>query len=89
MGAVDPKTDPVLGQKDTGVRGGSTVAIEITVPIPPDVWAALLDADDSASGGSNPDAHVLSELILLDGAGNEHVLRSVASTSAIDPKVDP
>ncbi len=63
--------------------GKSTEIIEV-IPISDAVKDALLAADDSGSGGSNPVAHVLLELLL--STDSETVLDAATFSAAVDPK---
>ena len=83
VGGVAPKDIGLTGQKDTGIRQGNTVAILICINIPDDEWSKLLAAD---ADGRGVDAHVIVELIMVDGRGAEHALDRVQATSTIDPQ---
>jgi hypothetical protein len=65
---------------------GKSVEVIVVVPISESVKDALLAADDSATGGSDPVAHVLLELIL--STDNDKVLDAVASSETVNPKND-
>ena len=101
VAVVDPKDDGITAGKDGDVRGGGKVAIGACIEIPTEdgtcdgnvctksTWEKLVEADDSAKldgSGRNPDVTVTVQLILIDGAGNEHVLDEASRTAAIDPK---
>ncbi len=75
----------LLGVKDDG-RGNAHPTGCIDIPAP--LWDALVNNDESATGGNNPQLHVLSEVILTDGIGEEHVLDDLDVTITVDPKGD-
>jgi hypothetical protein len=85
---LTPVEIDLVGVKDDGVRQGDKVAIIMDIDIPAPEWDALVNADESATGGSNPQLHVLAELIMTDGKGTEHLLDEVDVTVFVDPKGD-
>lgn len=84
-GTVGPQKDALVAVKDDGVRGGGTVALQPCVDIPSELWTKLVSADVESA---TVEATATVELVMLDGAGKEHVLDEVTQTAGIDPKGD-
>ena len=77
LGTVGPQDLSLVGVKDDGVRGGGTVSIAGCIHIPAPLWALL-----QAQGMVEAKATV--ELVMTDGAGNEHVLDTEGSTFVLN-----
>jgi hypothetical protein len=84
--ALQPCVDKPEPAKQEQIKGGSTVPVNVAVVIDDDTWTKLMAAADL---GATITANVTVELLLIDGAGAEHVLDRVEQTSAVDPKNDP
>lgn len=74
------KPEPATQDK---IKGGSTVPVNVAVVIDDDTWIKLLAAADQ---GATITANVAVELLLIDGAGKEHVLDTASQTAVVDPK---
>ena len=81
VGSVDPQDIGLTGQKDTGVRDGSDVALAGCIQIPAPVWDAIKDLKEV-------DVVLLAQLVTTTGSG-EKVLDSVTLTGTIDPQGGP
>ncbi|UCF41565.1 MAG: hypothetical protein JSW43_04335 [Gemmatimonadota bacterium] len=91
---VDDGEDPVaiiiciekpVPTKQDQIRGGGEVAVIMDIDIPDDDWAKLVAA---ATQGATITAKVQVELLLIDAAGQEHVLDAVEKSGIINPGAD-
>lgn len=80
---LQPCIDKPQPATEDKIKGGSTVPVLVSVPIDDDTWIKLVAAADQ---GATITAYVTVELLLIDGAGREHVLDTAAQTSHVDPK---
>ncbi len=83
---LQPCVDKPIPAKPGEFRAGKSTEVLLVVPISDAVKDALLAADDSGTGGSNPVAHVLLELLL--SADSETVLDAVEASASVDPNGD-
>lgn len=78
---------PVPAKEDE-FRAGKSVEVLVVEPLSAAVKDALLAADDSATGGTDPVATVLMELLLTEDSGSEKVLDSITISEVVDPRGD-
>jgi hypothetical protein len=76
--ALQPCVDKPEPAKQEQIKGGSTVPVVVAVVIDDDTWTKLVAAADL---GATITANVTVELLMIDGAGAEHILDTKESTA--------